>query len=102
MTSALIMKALLTWPRATLIAMAITLPRVDGLRLAVAAPAARWPWVRWGRGRPGHERTAVRRPATRPPPRGPRWHPCGPGRRPARWCHARPGGPGRRPGAAGP
>src|SRR5438128_10175048 len=105
MTSAAIRNALLTWPRATLTGMPLTLPHV-GLVLLAAEPtllagSAAPTGLAWsagptglpgsaaptGPGRPARARTSARRPARRTPPRSHRSRRYGPGRRPAPWCH---------------
>src|SRR6266571_3369351 len=104
MTSAAIRNALLTWPRATLTGMSLTLPRVGvvlvaaeptllaGSAVPTGLPGSAVPTllagsaVPTGPGRLARARTSARRPARRTPPRSHRSHRYGPGRRPAPWC----------------
>src|SRR6476469_3796116 len=98
MTSAAIRNALLTWPRATLTDMPLTLPRVVVVLLAAAAADLAGP------GRLARGLTSARRPARQIPPRSRRPRRYGPVRRPAPWCRSGPkdrSGRGRRPADGG-
>src|SRR6266568_6544832 len=109
MTSAAIRNALLTWPRATLTVMPLTLPRVVVVLAAALAGSAgsAVPTGPTGPGRPARARTSARRPAWRIPPRSRLPRRSGPVRRPAPWYRPFDPGPegqcgqGRRPADGG-
>src|SRR6185437_7070542 len=104
MTSVTIRNALLTWPRATLTGMPLTLPRVVVVLLAAAPTGlagSAAPTGLAGPGRLARGRTSVRRPARRIPPRSHRRRRYGPVRRPAPWCRSGPKDPKGRNGRGG-